>query len=339
MVTHRVRVALLSAVVFLAPAASIAQQAGVISGVVRDATTSRPLTGAAVTLAGAGEDRTTQSDERGAFFFVKIKPGTYQVTARRIGYSPWRGEVEVKASGALVNFALERLATLDTVRVPVGTAIYGVVGTARELKPLRGAAIQVAGMNAAVRTDSTGRFFTALKNPGTYVVRTHIEGYESQAMSVTVRKDEAVEVSLLLDPASGRTSHQDEVAWKEFDDRQRERGARSALVSRAELMTHGNVGLLEALQRAQSVGENGLNVGPGACVFVDGQLAQAQAIWSLDAAAVEAVEVYTSSGAMSNSDLSGTLAFRSQGTRCGGSGRTRTSGPEVVKWVVIWMKK
>jgi hypothetical protein len=330
------------------PARVHAQQAGTLAGVVRSTAPARPLAGAAITLVGDGLERTTRSDERGLFFFPGTKPGTYVLAARRIGYAPYRTDLQVGAGGASITISLERLSTLDTVRVPLGTAIYGVVGRAHDLRALRGAEVQVAGVNAKVSTDSAGRFFAPLRRPGVYVVRARRAGYLAQTLSVTVPQDGAVEVSLLLDSTFSGTSPRDEFAWKEFDDRQRLRGYRSVLVSRADLLRNGNVNLEDALNQSQSLGARGLVINPYNCVFIDGMPTTTRPVSSLEASQVEAVEVYTSSGPRSNSDVSGIIAERAKGlSACGLPAERGGRGPrpsvfsaaENARWVVVWLKK
>jgi hypothetical protein len=348
MVADHLRTAVFSALVLLASASAHAQQAGIVSGTVRDAATSRPLPGAEITLAGDGQTRTTHADETGAFIFIRTKPGTYALAARRIGYAPWRDDVEITAGGATITITLTRLTTLDTVRVPVGTAIYGVVGAAGDLRLLRGAEVQIAGASVKVTTDSAGRFFAALASPGVYVVRARFAGYASRILSVTVPANGAVEVSLLLDSSSMGASNREEAAWKEFDHRQHLRGSETGLVSRAELLANGNANVLAALGRAASLAGKGYQFGPDVCVFVNGLPSPATSLFTLDASEIEAIEVYKRAATVqtkrgfqtipTETDLSGTLAARSQGIACG-YGQASRPGAENVEWLVIWMKQ
>ena len=317
----------------------VAQQPQTLSGVVRSRATSRPLVGSQITIVADGESRSTLADERGAFAFLKLKPGTYSLSARRIGYQPFTAAVRVGQSPASIEIVLDRVASLDTVRVPVGTAVYGVVGTARDLRPLRNVQVQVAGSSTPITTDSAGRFFGALKSPGVYMVRARADGYDPQTVSATVRKDEAVELAFLLDTAVIAPPIRAEVNWKEFDERQRKRGARSALVSRAELLKNGNMSLLDALRQSREIGAMGLAISPGVCVLVNGDQSLATQVWALDANEVESVEVYTSSDVRSNSDVSGTLAERTRAQRCAPPGRPGVMSRETARWIVVWMKK
>ncbi len=73
-----------------------AQAVGTLRGIVIDAN-GAPVPGATVTVAGGGPPVST---DRGGLFTMKLKPGSYQVTAARKGYAPesLKG-VEIRAGG------------------------------------------------------------------------------------------------------------------------------------------------------------------------------------------------------------------------------------------------
>ena len=319
------------------PLVAAAQQPDV-TGFVRDSTSTRPLAGAALVLAGTGYQQTTQTDETGAFRFVGTRPGSYVLAVRRLGYEPWRGAVEVTTRGANVNISLVRVTTLDTVRVRPGMAIFGAVGDYRDLRPLANAEVQVVGVGARARTDEGGRFFVPLSKPGAYVVRVRREGFDAQTISATVAKDDAVELSVLLDPATKDASNKYEQAWAEFGDRIRMRGSRSALVSHSELMRKGNVSLLDALTQSPTLINKNLRFGDQVCVFVDGLPSVTTPIWKIETSAIEAIEVYT---ADRNADPTATLARKSHGGECHPTGLAYSRAPasEAVKFVVIWLRR
>ena len=75
--------AVLSVAYFARPA-TVAAQAGKLTGVVRDATTNQPLEGVEVFIEGSGLTAYTASN--GRYFLISVPPGLYTVVARRPGY-------------------------------------------------------------------------------------------------------------------------------------------------------------------------------------------------------------------------------------------------------------
>src|SRR5688500_4077686 len=61
-----------------------AAQTGKITGVVTDAATGQPIEGVQVIVQGTTLGAVTQAN--GRYFIISVSPGTYTVTARRIGY-------------------------------------------------------------------------------------------------------------------------------------------------------------------------------------------------------------------------------------------------------------
>jgi len=324
-----------AALAALLPALAGAQQT-TLAGVVRDATSSTPLVGAIVTLGRGADERTTRSDANGAFSFSKVARGTYPLTVRRLGYEPAEVDVDVPHNQPAV-VTMRRVASLDTVRVSAADqGIYGVVGTARDLRPLA-ASIQVLGTSISrLRTDSTGRFFAAVKTPGPYLVRATTDGFTGQTVSVTVKPNEGVEVALLLDSATGPADHKLEMAFGDFADRMLQRGLASALVPRTDLTRYGDKGTLaSSLVSARAFGLRGLRLSSTACVFVDGRPMPGFSMNTYGPDEVEMVEVY---GGKADRTLN--LSQRwPRGASCGDTGLPGSAlGDDVVKWVVIWLK-
>ena len=307
-------------------------------GMVVDSVTGRPIEGVLLTLNGGGYAQSTASHEDGTFRFTKVTPGTYTLTARRLGYARLQMPIPVEENGVRIKVSLVRLTTLDTVITLPGMGIGGQVGTLNSLRPLPSADVSVIGVGTRVRTDSMGRFFVPLKVPGTYVVRARTPGYEPVTLSVFVPRDSTARLMLLMDTATTQKSNAFEIAWQEFNDRARMRGTKSAIVSHSELARTGEPGLLEALQRVPSVSGKQLRFGQTVCVFVDGRPASGIPLRLWDVEAVEAVEVYTSD---TKSETTGTLARGSRGYECQATEITDTS-PTVrdrIRWLVIWAKR
>lgn len=223
-----------------------------------------------------------------------------------------------------------------------------MVASASELKPLGGATVQVFGTSFGnVTTDSTGHFFYAIQSPGAYLVRAKVRNYGVQTVSVTVQSREGVEVALLLDSAEALGANMLEQAYSEFRERLLQRSLSSAVVPRTELLAHGNAGVVTNVILAKSFAVKALRFSDTACLFIDGQPKPGMSANIIDAADVEAVEVYTRAAERSN-----TLAARwPAGEPCGytgqprpGEGRVmlapnqRPPQTDLVHWVVVWLK-
>lgn len=322
----------------LSSARPASAQITTVAGVVIDSVTEQPIAGALVSLAGNGYAQSVLSREDGVFRFTKVTPGTYTLTTRRLGFALLEMPIPIEDNGVRIRVSLVRVAALDTVLARRGTGIAGEVGTLKTLRPLADVELQVIGIGSRFTTDSSGRFFIPLRSPGSYVVRARSEGYEPVALSVVVARDSTPRVMLLLDTATTSRSNAHELAWKEFGDRARLRGTKSALVSHSELARTGEVGLLDALQRAPSITSKQLRFGLTVCVFVDGRPIAGSPLRGWDVEQVEAVEVYTSD---SRSDETGTLRRASRGYECQPTELPETvaSPRDRIRWLVIWVKR
>ena len=90
-------VLLLAALCWLAfPRTAAGQQAAVITGRVVD-TSGVPIPAASVRLQGGAAPRTTAGDDGGAFRFDDVPPGSYTLSAARLGFEPATVPVAVAA--------------------------------------------------------------------------------------------------------------------------------------------------------------------------------------------------------------------------------------------------
>jgi hypothetical protein len=328
----------LAAALAVAPAKALAQIT-TAAGTVTDSVTGQPLGGVLVSLSGNGYLQRASSRDDGSFRFTRVTPGTYTLSARRLGFAPLDMPIPIEENGVRLNVSLVRIATaLDTVRAKTGTGIAGEVGTLQSLRRLANAAITVIGVGTRIRSDSAGRFFVPIKNPGTYVVRARVDGYEAVAVSVVVPRDSTAKLMMLMDTARSERSNMRELAWQEFNDRARLRGQMSAIISQAELQQTGEVGLLEALQRVPALTSKQMRFGPMVCVFVDGRPAAGAPIRGWDVEEVEAVEVYTVDR---RSEATETIARASRGYECQPTEvfDSVVTPRDRIRWLVIWTKR
>ncbi|MDQ6886335.1 MAG: TonB-dependent receptor [Gemmatimonadota bacterium] len=118
--TSFIRHTLICATLLLASAVGVRRaeaQTGKLTGVVTDATTGQPIEGVQVFLQGTGYGAITQPN--GRYFVIAIPPGTYTVTARRIGYQTQQTNTQILIDVTReIGFKLSTAgATLQTVKV------------------------------------------------------------------------------------------------------------------------------------------------------------------------------------------------------------------------------
>jgi hypothetical protein len=311
-----------------------------LSGTVSDSVTGRPLGGAIVSLTGGA--RATRSDAAGQFAIAVPWAGEVILEARRIGYGQRRISVEIKegADKVEVNIGMSRLATLDTVRVRASDrALYGVVGTAKDLQPLDGAEIELLGSGFKAKSDANGRFFIPIKGGKTFLVRARYKGFAPQMMSVTIPDTTGLEVALLLDSARGSYPKRMEMALSAFETRVKFKSNYGAMIPRFELIKNVKASPLFGLQSSPSFIQKGLRLGPTACIHVDGQPRPTTPLWGYDLSQIEMVEAYTAADYNSR-QLS---EHWPRGMPCSETGIAAAgfggSDKEIVMHLIIWMKR
>jgi hypothetical protein len=183
-----------------------------MTGLVRD-TSAFPIDSVEISLPALQRRAYTKSD--GTFFFSDIKPGKYEVRARKIGYAPQVREFTVDTAGGT---GLFMLLPLPYVLRPVVTTIArrglsGVVGDT-SFNALAGAEVHVLGKDAFVQTDSLGQFYIPI-NSGSYVVRVKQPGFADRLVSVIVPDDSGQRIHVMLEPSIRRPSIRE---FHNFDD-------------------------------------------------------------------------------------------------------------------------
>lgn len=172
-----------------------------VIGVVRD-TAGTLLAGANITLG----TRSTVSDARGLFRVDSLRPGTYPLLVRLIGFTPVRSQVPVlPGETAELEIFLEHAPyLLPTVVVDANrTGVYGTVGDTG-FRAIVGATVRLLGANGGVvRTDSMGRFAFPEAVQGAYLVQVTFPGYTERRQSLVLRRGEGRELALFLAPGEG----------------------------------------------------------------------------------------------------------------------------------------
>ncbi len=88
----------------LPTAGIVLARSGQIAGRVIDGKTGAPLAGVTVSIAG---QRTITTGAGGSYSFTNVAPGTYQVTARKSGFTEGQKRVTIRGADTVpANFAL-----------------------------------------------------------------------------------------------------------------------------------------------------------------------------------------------------------------------------------------
>ncbi|MEX2152084.1 MAG: carboxypeptidase regulatory-like domain-containing protein [Gemmatimonadaceae bacterium] len=256
-----------------------------IVGIVND-TSDRRIDSAEVYIPSLRRRASAGAD--GTFRFDNIKPGTYEVAARRLGYYPQvRTVIVTKESGAVARFALvpyvRSLPPIVSSSRRVG--LSGVIGDTA-YGALKDVEVSVVGGGRRARSDSTGSFYLEV-HPGRHIIRVKHAGYASQLVTVTVPKDSGRRMLVLLKPTLRDNSFAEEVAMDELAMRLARRNVvYSALYTREDINKGGWAELSEVAQAGA-----GRKVDPSCLAIVDGG-PKREFIWALRASEIEGVEVY-----------------------------------------------
>lgn len=258
----------------------------VLHGFVADSNDA-PIDSAEVFISSLKRAVFTASD--GSFRFEDIKPGKYQVGARKVGYFPQGRTVQVGDNGGATAFRLGRRPGSVTLPAVVSSArrggLSGVVGDTA-YKAIADAKVWVLASDKRAQSDSTGAFFLDLK-PGRHMVRVEREGYGSQFLSVTIPNDSGRRVMVWMSPASGSESYQSHM-MQEFSMRLARRNPVWSRIYTREDITRSGRDLLRQLATDGA----GRPV-PDTCeTFIDGDTTRKAPVWAIDAADIETLEVY-----------------------------------------------
>jgi len=165
---------------------------GTIKGVVLDVT-GKPMPRVLVKLGNMGSVRT---NSRGEYVFLRVPPGTYQVTVMQGGFIKKSQQVGVAARGSSVQTI--RFTPRDIiVKQPVLPALI-VRGTATDLwgkvsdekdHPLAGAKVTIikAGRAISVSTLTSGKYLLKDLQPGTYRVLVSKPGFKSSTCDTSLK--------------------------------------------------------------------------------------------------------------------------------------------------------
>jgi hypothetical protein len=310
-----------------------------VAGVVLDSATRRPVAGAIVTLRSGDRVVPARTDEAGAFRIPRLPTGEVVAEVKRIGYRLTTSRLEVRADTTLTLVVAPAARALAPVNVfGKGEGVFGTIARSADLRPIFGAKVLVVGSGVTAITDSSGEFSVPLKHPGTYMVRVTADGYGEEVLPLTVRKNEVVESSQLLDLSDRKPLSAG--LWDDFDQRLRWKPVVSALITGSELRAAGAT-VREALTASPSVIKAQLRLVPeDVCLFVNGQPRPGMTIDDFRVEDIRAIELYQGKDSIY---ISGLVKMWPPKLPCG-SGLENTSrrprGPNQakVKWAVVWLR-
>ncbi len=232
--------------------------------------------------------RHAMSASDGTFRFDDIKPGPYQVLARRLGYYPQVQSTTVDDKGGVVSFSiLLGIRALPPVVTSaargglsgvIGDTAYNIVGEAQ---------VAVIASDHRTSSDSLGRFFLDLK-PGKYMVSVSRPGYRTRLVSVTVPSDSGRRMTVWLTPTSVGQNNRDAMAFDGLAARLARRNpVWSNIYTREDI---NRTGIEDGVQLAR-LGAN-KNMDDTCSAIIDGGPRRLP-LWAIDAADIEAMETYT----------------------------------------------
>jgi hypothetical protein len=224
----------------------------------------------------------------GIFRFDKLKPGQYELSARRLGYLPQTRTVTVGGDGGITAFCLVPAAQIlaPVVTSAVRGGLSGVIAdTAFGIVP--GAEITVLGGSEHAISDSAGIFYVPAK-PGHYMVHVKRAGFESKMVSVTVPRDSGRKILVWLMPASGHSVAREESNAYDLKLRLETRVfARSKIYTRQDINDFGATDVRQLAQAGASK-----YIDDGCFATIDGG-PDSIPMWALKPEEIEMLEVYT----------------------------------------------
>jgi hypothetical protein len=234
----------------------------------------------------ASLQRRTFSDVNGLFRFDHVRPGSYEVGARRLGFARQVRRVSVGADrGGVATFELVavRYALPPVVVSSPRGGLSGIVGDTG-FNALRGVQVYVIGSGQRAFTDSAGAFFVGVK-PGSYMVEVSTPGFGRKLLSVSIPEDSGRNVTVWMTPSRRGADHRQAEVFESLRQRMMLRRATARLYTREDL----NRLKMDWLRQLVVMG-SGSPVADDCQVLVDGLWRRPVYSVTLDEA--ESVEVY-----------------------------------------------
>ena len=302
-----------------------------IGGVVRD-TLGNPID--SVDILVASLKRHALTDANGTFRFDDIKPGTYDLSARKLGFFPQVRRVKVGDDGGSIAFELVRTAYALPPVVTTATrlGLSGVVGdTAYNI--VSNAEVSVLATDRRTRSDSTGAFYLDVK-PGHYVVRVARPGYSPRLVSVTVPADSGRRIVVWLTPSSSGANGREAYVMDLLNERLLKRNPVWSTIYTREDITRS--GFTDATQLAATGA--GKRIDDRCDVTIDGGPRHIP-IWTLGASDIEMMEVYTKPPPRETIATQTARIFGRGGPDTRGNAPTTMSDADCGAAIYVWLRR
>jgi hypothetical protein len=169
---------------------------GTLSGQIIDATTSRAIAGAALTLSGGGS---ATSGADGSFSFTSVPRGNYQIQTSATGYAA-RSYSFVFAAGQNGGLGALPLYPATGATAPTTLTVSGTVVDGIDNHALAGASVAVAG-GQTLTTDATGSFTLSGLTSLSFSLSISATGYQTGGFSGTASGFGQVAGTFPLTPA------------------------------------------------------------------------------------------------------------------------------------------
>jgi hypothetical protein len=302
-----------------------------IVGVVTD-TLGNPLDSADVLVASLKRRTLTGSD--GTFRFDDVKPGGYELSARKLGFFPQVRRARVGDAGGTVAFELVRTsyALPPVVTTSTRIGLSGVVGdTAYNI--VANAEVSVLATDRRTQTDSTGAFYLDVK-PGRHVVRVARAGYAPRMVSVTIPEDSGRRIVVWLTPSDRRSSGRELLLMDSLAERiNKMNPVWSKLYTREDIARTGitDIGQLATVGAGKRIDDH--------CVAViDGGPRRAP-IWSFSPADLEMMEIYTAKPPRPSIAQQTAQIFGRRGPDNRGTAPVEMSTADCGAAIYVWLRK
>lgn len=289
---------LLFALCLCVPQVLLAQPRASLTVLVRDSTSRESVADGLIALRSADVNRTERAQGSAGAQFSALSAGAYTITVTRIGYRPRVVSVLIAGRDTTIAVSVEALPTeLAKFQVRAKTQdIFGTVGAMPGPHAVVGARVQIGIGQPTLKTDSAGKFIFRNLKPGVYTLRIVADGFNDRVQMIVLPEGTAYEASHLLDAGKGGGNAR-AFQWGLMEQRIRNRGFNSAIVSSEELKDFPGTSLTNAIARTQEVAAKGL-LPPtaGACVALNGRPMPGFRVDNFEIEEVAFVEVYDRSG-------------------------------------------
>lgn len=186
--------------------ATLPTKNGTIVGDVADNLTGAPINNAEITTQPI--TRLSRTDSSGNFKIDNVTPGTYQITATKIGYNSSTIIAKVAAGK-------EEIAHITLMQIMDKGTVYGKVTDYVTDSTLQNVTIMTEPNTYTIITDQSGNYLLSNIKAGYYVITASKEGYNNTKKGVHIYVGDSIEVNLSL--GGGLTANPESLSFSITD--------------------------------------------------------------------------------------------------------------------------